>query len=188
MKKFSIAKINNNVYKKNNYLETNYKGLAKILYYLNHKILDIGVKKKFHHETIGFNNRLDTLQAAILILKLGRLNKLNNNRIIISRIYRKKILNPKIRLINYSKFSVFHQFVIRVKNRNDFIKYMMNNKIETGLHYPHTINQMKFYKKNFKNLKFPNAELLAKECVSLPIDPMLKKNEINYIIKTINKF
>ena len=45
MKKFSIAKINNNVYKKNNYLETNYKGLAKILYYFNHKILDIGVKK-----------------------------------------------------------------------------------------------------------------------------------------------
>ena len=65
---------------------------------------------------------------------------------------------------------------------------MKKNKIETGLHYPHTINQMKFYKKNFKKLKFPNAETLAKECVSLPIDPMLKKNEINYIVKIINNF
>ena len=152
------------------------------------KIRNIGAKKKFKHETLGFNNRLDTLQAAILIHKLRRLNKLNKNRIIISRIYRKKILNPKIKLINYSKFSVFHQFVIRVKNRNNFIKYMMKNKIETGLHYPHTINQMKFYKKNFRNMNFPNAEILAKECVSLPIDPMLKKHEVNYIIQIINKF
>jgi len=48
MKKFSVAKIHNNVYKKNNYLETNYKGLAKILYYFNHKILEIGVKKKYN--------------------------------------------------------------------------------------------------------------------------------------------
>ena len=64
----------------------------------------------------------------------------------------------------------------------------MKNKIETGLHYPHTINQMKFYKKNFRNMNFPNAEILAKECVSLPIDPMLKKHEVNYIIQIINKF
>ena len=152
------------------------------------KIRNIGAKKKFNHETLGFNNRLDTLQAAILIHKLGRLNELNKNRITISRIYRKKILNPKIKLMNYSKFAVFHQFVIRVKNRNNFIKYMMKNKIEIGLHYPHTINQMKFYKKNFKNINFPNAEILAKECVSLPIDPMLKKQEVNYIIQIINKF
>jgi len=152
------------------------------------KIRNIGASKKFNHETLGFNNRLDTLQAAILIHKLRRLNKLNKNRTVLSRIYRKKILNPKIKLINYSKFAVFHQFVIRVKNRNNFIKYMMKNKIETGMHYPHTINQMKYYKKNFRNMNFTNAEILAKECVSLPIDPMLKKHELNYIIHIINKF
>ena len=47
---------------------------------------------------------------------------------------------------------------------------------------------MKYYKDNFKNMKFPNAEILAKECVSLPIDPMLKKNEINFVIKKINNY
>ena len=119
---------------------------------------------------------------------LDRLNILNRNRVSISNIYIKKITNPKIKLLKYSKFAVFHQFVIRVENRNDFINYMKKNKIETGLHYPHTINQMQFYKKNFKKMKFPNAEILAKNCVSLPIDPMLKKNEIDYIVKIINNF
>jgi len=152
------------------------------------KIRNIGAIKKFNHETIGFNNRLDTLQASILIHKLDRLNILNRNRVSISNIYIKKITNPKIKLLKYSKFAVFHQFVIRVENRNNFINYMKKNKIETGLHYPHTINQMQFYKKNFKKMKFPNAEILAKNCVSLPIDPMLKKNEIDYIVKIINNF
>ena len=152
------------------------------------KIRNIGASKKFNHETIGLNNRLDTLQASILIHKLDRLSKLNKNRVSISKIYIKKITNPKIKLLNYSKYAVFHQFVIRVKNRNNFISYMYKNKIETGLHYPHTINQMKFYNNNFKKIKFPNAENLAKECVSLPIDPMLKKNEIDYIVKIINNF
>jgi len=152
------------------------------------KIKNIGSSRKFDHETIGFNNRLDTIQASILIHKLGRLKILNKKRVLISNIYSKKISNPKIKLIKYSRFAVYHQFVIKVKNRNNFINYMKKNKIETGLHYPHTINQMKFYKKNFKKIKFTNAEILAKECVSLPIDPMLKKNEINYIVKIINNF
>ena len=151
-------------------------------------IRNIGASKKFNHETIGLNNRLDTLQASILIHKLDRLSKLNKNRVSISKIYIKKITNRKIKFLNYSKYAVFHQFVIRVKNRNNFIRYMNKNKIETGLHYPHTINQMKFYKNNFKKIKFLNAENLAKECVSLPIDPMLKKNEIDYIVKIINNF
>ena len=152
------------------------------------KIKNIGSSRKFDHETIGFNNRLDTIQASILIHKLDRLKILNKKRVLISNIYSKKISNPKIKLIKYSRFAVYHQFVIRVKNRNNFINYMKKNKIETGLHYPHTINQMKFYKKNFKKIKFSNAEILAKECVSLPIDPMLKNNEINYIVKIINNF
>ena len=56
------------------------------------------------------------------------------------------------------------------------------------MHYPHTINQMKYYKENYKNKKFVNSEKLARYCVSLPIDPMLTNIEINKIINTINKY
>ncbi len=161
----------------------NYSYYKKIL-----KMRNIGVEKKFNHVTIGFNNRLDTMQAAILIHKLKRLDYLNKKRIQLSKIYFERIKNPKIKLLNYTPFSVYHQFVIKVKNRKKFVKHMNNNKIEIGLHYPHTINQMTYYKKNFKKLKFTNAEKLASQCVSLPIDPMLSKSEINFIIKVINNF
>ena len=152
------------------------------------KIRNIGASKKFNHEEIGFNNRLDTLQAAILIHKLRELDRLNAYRVRIATKFISKIKNKKIRFLNYSKYSVYHQFIIKVKNRNNFIKYMKKNKIETGLHYPHTINQMKYFKDNFKKDYFKNAESLANECVSLPIDPMLKNNEVDLIIKKINKF
>ena len=165
-------------------ITTNNKKICKLI----KTIRNIGALKKFNHEKIGLNNRLDTLQASILIHKLKQLDKLNKKRVFISKMYFKKIKNSKISFLNYSDYSVYHQFVIKVKNRKKFMSYMNKNKIQTGIHYPHTINQMKYFKDNFKNIKFPNAEILAKECVSLPIDPMLKKNEINFVIKKINNY
>ena len=64
----------------------------------------------------------------------------------------------------------------------------MDNGIEFGLHYPHSINQMNFFIKNFGLKNYINADNLACECVSLPIDPMLTSREVSYIIKTINNF
>tara|TARA_X000000368_G_C23030506_1_gene712308 strand:+ start:602 stop:1693 length:1092 start_codon:yes stop_codon:yes gene_type:complete len=151
-------------------------------------IRNVGALTKSNHETIGFNNRLDTLQASLLIHKIKQLDHLNKKRKIISKKYLKEITNPKISFLNYTTHSVYHQFVIKVKNRMKFINYMSKNKIQTGIHYPHTINQMKFFKKNYKRETFPNAEKLAKNCVSLPIDPMLTSKEIDYVIKKINNF
>jgi dTDP-4-amino-4,6-dideoxygalactose transaminase len=152
------------------------------------KIRNIGAIVKFNHELIGFNNRLDTLQASILIHKIDQLDKLNNKRILISEKYFSEIKNPKIKFLDYAPNSVFHQFVICVNNRKVFTEYLKINKIEYGFHYPHTINQMKYFKENYGKLKFINSEKLAAQCVSLPIDPMLKFNEVKYVIKVLNQF
>ena len=152
------------------------------------KIRNIGALKKFNHESIGYNNRLDTIQASILNHKIDLLDKLNAKRVIIAKKYFKYINNKKIKFLQYTSHSVYHQFVLRVVSRKKFITFMNKNKIQTGLHYPHTINQMKFFLKNYKRSKFKNAEKLARECVSLPIDPMLKNSEVNFIIKKINNF
>ena len=152
------------------------------------KIRNIGASEKFNHELIGYNNRLDTIQAAILNHKIDELDLLNKKRVVISKKYFSEILNPKIKFLDYSLNSVFHQFVVRVKDREKFTKYLSNKKIEFGFHYPHTINQMKYFKENYGKMKFKNSENLARQCVSLPIDPMLKKNEISYVIKTLNLF
>jgi len=151
-------------------------------------IRNIGSLKKFNHVTIGLNSRLDTIQATILSHKISGLDILNKKRSIIAKKYFLGIKNDKINFVNYTQKAVFHQFVIRTQFRKNFTNYLISNGIEFGLHYPHSINQMKFFIENFGIKKFINADSLASECVSLPIDPMLTTKEVNYIIKTINKF
>ena len=143
---------------------------------------------KYNHQIIAHNNRLDTIQAGILNIKLSKLNKNNSLRQKIANKYINKIKNKKIKILNYSRNSVFHQFIILTLNRKQFMKYMDKNKIQTGIHYPKAIHEHQALKKMFKNQKFPNASRLAKECVSIPIDPYLKKKEVDYIIKIINSY
>ena len=150
--------------------------------------LGLDINSKFNHEIVGCNNRMDTLQAAILKEKINILDKNNNKRKKIAEIYQKKILNKKIRLIKYAEGSVYHQFIVLTNNRKFFQKYMMKNNIQTAIHYPKSINQHKSLKKLFKKISLPNSERLAKNCVSIPIDPYLNKKEILKIVEVINRF
>jgi len=152
------------------------------------KIRNIGSIKKFNHETVGFNNRMDTIQASILLEKIKRLRLLNKKRKTIANKYFSKIKNSNIKFLKYTKGSVFHQFVILVKNRLKFSKFLNKNKIEYGFHYPHSINQMIFFKKKYGIKVFKNAENLASKCISIPIDPMLSKREVSLIIDKLNEF
>ena len=136
----------------------------------------------------GMNSRLDTLQAIVLTEKLKKIDFLNRKRKVISKIYNFKISNSKITKLDYENGSVFHQYVIKTKNRLKFIDHLKVNKIQYSINYPISINNLKLLKKKFMHIKFPNAEQLAKQCISLPIDPYLKKNEIEMIIKCVNSY
>ena len=159
----------------------------KKFYQIIRKIRNLGSEKKFIHEIVGVNSRLDTIQAIILNEKLKNLDKLNKKRQKIATIYRKGIVNDKIKLLKYSKFSVYHQFVILTKQRKKLMKLLNNNKIQYGFHYPYALHQLKVFKSKFGNKNFFNAEKLAKEGISIPIDPNLKTKDINIIIDTLNK-
>ena len=155
------------------------------------ELRNIGFYKKSNKadcRLLGINSRLDAIQAIVLNEKLKRLNHLTKKRKNISDIYNKKINNPKIKKLTYEKGSVNHQYVIKAKDRKKFISYLKTNKISYGIHYPISINNLKIIKKKFAKKKFPNAEILSKQCISIPIDPYLKKNEINKIIKVINLY
>lgn len=160
----------------------------KNLYDIIRKLRNLGSEKKFIHEYVAYNSRLDTIQAAILNIKLKNLIKLNNKRKIIATKYDKKITNKNITKIFYTKNSVYHQYVILVKNRNKFIKFLDKNKIGYGFHYPFSINQLKVFKNKFNNNKFKNSNKLAKNGISLPIDPNLSNNQVEFIIKKINSY
>lgn len=152
------------------------------------KLRNLGSEKKFIHDTVGLNSRLDTIQAIILDKKLKNLNKYNSKRRNIAKFYNKNIINPKITKLNYSKSCVYHQYIILVNNKHNLIRLFNKKKIQYGFHYPYAIHQLAVFKKKFKNKKFKNAERLAKNSISLPIDPNLSKKQLNYIVKTLNEF
>jgi len=159
---------------------------SKKFYNIIKKIRNLGSDKKFMHNYVGLNSRLDSIQALVLNRKIKNLDNLNKKRQKIAKIYLKKIINKKITKLNYSKNCVFHQYVILTKKRNKLINLFKKNKIQYGLHYPKTIYQLSALKKYFGNQKLKNSEIIANNGISIPIDPNLKKNEINKIIKVIN--
>ncbi len=149
---------------------------------------NLGSTKKFIHSQIGFNSRLDTIQACILIEKIKLLTKYNKKRQVIAKYYDKYITNKKIKKLRYSIGSVYHQYVIMVNQRKKLINLFKKNKIQFGFHYPKSINQIDSLKKIYKNNNYKNSELLANKCFSLPIDPMLNKKQLNKIVKVLNFF
>ncbi len=150
------------------------------------KIRNLGSDKKFIHDYVGMNSRLDTIQAIILNKKIKNLSNYNKNRQKIAQFYNKNIINKKITKLIYSKSCVYHQYVILIKDKKKFINKLNSKKIGFGFHYPYAIHQLDVFKKDFKNKKFVNAERLAKEGISIPIDPNLSQKEQNIIVNTLN--
>lgn len=152
------------------------------------KLRNLGSDKKFIHENIGMNSRLDTIQAVVLKEKIKYLESLNKKRRVVAKYYNNFINNKKIKKIIYSNGSVYHQYVILAKNRSKLTRLLKINKIDYSFHYPYAIHQLHALKKMFKNQRYINAEKIASEGVSLPIDPNLKSHEIRKIAKIINSF
>lgn len=152
------------------------------------KLRNFGSKKKFFHDIQGYNFKLDNIQASFLSLKLKLLDKWNKKKTLTAKIYKNKIKNSRISLIENTQGSSYYAFVIHTKNRTKLIKHMKNYKIQTNIYYPFSINQHKSLRNFFLKQKFPNAENYAKTSLAIPICPSLTNKQINYIIKCLNTF
>lgn len=150
-----------------------------------------GQRIKNVHTLLGWNKRLDNIQAAILRIKLKRLSKWNRQRILNARLYDKllkslPVITPQE---TQNQESNYHLYIIRVKKRDELAKYLSNKGIQTGIHYPIPIHLQPAYSDlGYNSGDFPVAEKLAKEILSLPMFPELEKNEINYICRQIARF
>ncbi len=150
------------------------------------QLRNLGGIKKYQHNLIAFNSRLDTIQASILNNKLKYLNSNNLKRKKIALFYTKNINNKHVQLLRYSKGCVYHQFVILSKKEKKLTKLLTKKNIQWGKHYPQPLHKLGATKKMFKNMNFPNAEYFSTYGISLPIDPNLKKRELVKICDTIN--
>ena len=155
----------------------------KILMLRNH-----GSKKRYHHNIVGYNSRLDEIQAAILRVKLKYIDKFNNSRKNIASIYSNTIKNNKVTVPYKSKDSdhVYHQYTVLSESRNLLQDILTKNDISTAIYYPIPIHKQEVYKQNHGNLHLPNTDDVSNNCLSLPIYPELTEEKIKFICKTIN--
>lgn len=154
------------------------------------KLSNYGQKEKYIHSLKGCNSRLDEIQAAILRVKLRRLDKDNERRRMISRAYCEQINNMLIfkpEVNNLSELNVLHIFPVRCKYRNKLQEYLSGLGIQTLIHYPIPIHKQEAYS-DYSEQILPNAELWANEELSLPISSVLRDEEIEYVSKAINAF
>lgn len=164
---------------------TNDEELASMIY----KLRNYGTSSKNEHEYIGHNSRLDEIQALFLDIKLKKLDDDNAIRVQIAKQYLSNISTKKIKLpfFTYSNDHVFHQFVVRVEDRKEFVDYLKNNHVETLIHYPIPPHKQKAFSE-FVNLKLPVTERIHDTVVSIPLNPVLTKVEINTIIELLNTY
>ncbi len=152
-------------------------------------IRNYGTSSKYVNDVIGYNSRLDAIQAAFLNVKLDTLDQDNEKRRAIAKRYLDKINNSKISLPEYdnSNNHVFHQFVIRVDDRDDFIQYLTDNGVETLIHYPIAPHKQKALKE-YNHLNLPLTEKIHSTVVSIPLNPILTDADISTIVKLINTY
>lgn len=163
---------------------------SETLYLQLLKLRNYGSSVKYHHDIIGYNTRLDEIQAALLRVKISHIDKIIHNRRTIANKYIKEINNRKVVLpLVYVKAShVWHLFVVQTDNREEFRTYLLDNGIETGIHYPIPIHLSQAYKNQIVYEDNGNLEMLSNKIVSLPISDWMTLKEASYVIKTINSY
>ena len=161
---------------------------SKNIYQKCLRLRNHGSLKKYDHKFSGRNSRLDTIQAAVLNIKLRSYKKTIKKRNFLANYYFKKlhkIGDLKFFNLNENNTHSFHQFVIRTNFRDKLAKHLSNRNIDTMIHYPYMLNELKFFK-NFKKLK--KSYGLGKKILSLPISEEHSIEEINYVCEEIKKF
>ena len=150
-----------------------------------------GSDYKYHHIYKGNNSRLDELQAAFLSAKLPLLDKMNQNRNEIAKEYLTRINNPLISLpiVSDNNYHIWHIFGIRCNDRDLLEKYLNDKGIETNKHYPIPMHLQECYKDlGIKKGELPIAEEISNTELDLPMFYGMTKQEIDYVIDTINDF
>lgn len=152
-------------------------------------LANYGSAQKYVNQYQGLNSRMDEIQAAFLNVKLRYLNNDTVLRQEIAKYYVQNISNDKIILPNVNKTEehVWHLFVIRTTKRNELQNYLQENGIQTLIHYPIPLYKQECYRE-MSDISLPITEKIHEEVLSLPISPVMSKEEVERVVEVLNKF
>jgi dTDP-4-amino-4,6-dideoxygalactose transaminase len=161
----------------------------KELYEKMKMIRNYGQTQKYHHKTLGYNSRLDEIQAAILRVKLKNIDIWNQQRNEVVSQYKKLLKNIKTQKIPENYNSNYHIFLIEIDKRDELQKLLDKKGVQTLIHYPIPIHLQECNKYlGYRKGDFPVAEKTAMKILSLPIYPEVNNTDIKHTAKLINNF
>lgn len=146
---------------------------------------------KYYNYIIGQNSRLDELQAALLRIKLRKLDEWTNNRIKNAKLYSEGLKDTDLVTPVTEKDGkhVYHLYILQSERREELCNFLKTKGIATGIYYPVPMHLQKVFKPlGYKEGDCPNAEYLSKRTFALPMFPELEAEEINYIINAVKEF
>lgn len=145
------------------------------------RLRNLGSERKYHHEEVALNSRLDTLQAAVLRVKLRHLEQWNAARRSLASEYDRALRGiAGLELTETAEDSVYHLYVVRVEQRDAMLRRLNKAGLQAGIHYPFAVHELDAYRGlGYPPGAFPVAERWARRCLSLPIYAELPGEAIN---------
>lgn len=151
-----------------------------------------GASRKYHYDHIGYNSRLDTLQAAVLSVKLKYIDEAIKKREEVAKLYKERLKECKyVRLpkVKGEQKQVYYVFNILAERRDELAEYLKKNEVGYSIYYPVPLHLQKAYEYlGYKKGDFPVAEKTAEQIIALPIYPEISKEEVEFVCDTIIKF
>ncbi len=152
------------------------------------RLRNYGSDVKYYNELVGFNSRLDEVQAGFLSIKLKRLNEINSHKRNLAGVYHQNLKDDFIKpVVDEKYFDVYHIYNIRHPKRDKLREYLLKNEIKTDIHYPvppHKQNAMK----GILEGNYPISEEIHKTTLSLPISFGTTKEEVEKVVEVMNRF
>ena len=145
-----------------------------------------GSAVRYHHDVIGYNSRLDELQAAILRVKLKNIRQYNQERYRVAQSYSEKLkghVTPPFE--DKIGQHVYHQYTLLTPKRDAVMKKLSESGIASAIYYPIPLHKQNVFVNDYADISLPVSERIASECMSLPIFPELEESQIKQITETI---
>jgi len=153
------------------------------------KLRNYGSEKKYYNDVIGFNSRLDEVQAGFLSIKLKKLNEINAHKNKLAKIYYDNLKDDFIKPLQHKDyFHIYHIFNIRHERRNKLQEFLLKNNIKTEIHYPVSPHKQKAMREILSGKNYPISEEIHNTTLSLPISYFHNENDILKVSEVMNKF
>jgi dTDP-4-amino-4,6-dideoxygalactose transaminase len=151
-----------------------------------------GGAKQYHHEEVGINSRLDTLQAAVLLAKLGHLTEWNTARRAHAEVYTTALSGLSGLVppgVDQGNEHTYHQYTVRAQGRDELIRHLGERGVKCAVYYPKPLHlQPCFAHLGYRPGRLPEAERAATEVLSLPIYPELTESQRGAVIEAVKEF